>query len=224
MRVLLIEDNIELADITALNLKKHGFAVDVAYSGEEALCLFEGNGEYDVVILDLILPDIEGTKLLQDLKSMVQNVPVLALTARDGEEDRISGIQMGFDDYMTKPFSHYELAARLRLLTRSRPYQADETIKIGPLQINHKKQTTLMNGVSVKLTLNEFRLLHFLVEHKGQVVPIEKLIKLVWDRNGTNENGKVITTVSRVRAKIGDYRKNIIRTCKNGYILGEANG
>lgn len=219
MRVLLIEDNKELADFTALNLKKHSFAVDTAYSGEEALRLWEGNGEYDVIILDLILPDIDGAKLLQDLKSAAPNVPVLALTARATEEDRVNGLKKGFDDYMTKPFSHHELVARLRALYRSQHHQPAEIIEIGPLQIHSESQSVFIDRVPISLTLNEFRLLHYLAKHRGREVSIEELLKSVWDRNETNRRAKVITTISRLRAKIGDHRKNIIKTCKGGYML-----
>lgn len=222
MRILLTEDNIELADITALNLRKHGFAVDIAYSGEKARRLVEDNGPYDAIVLDLVLPDIEGTKLLEDLRAIAPKVPVLALTARDTEEDKIKGIQIGFDDYMTKPFSHHELVARLGVLFRSQHSQDAERIKIGPLQMSHGNQTTFINEVQVKLTLNEFRLLYYLATNKGRVVSMEELLALVWDSNATG-TAKIITTVSRLRKKLGDYRKNIIRTCKGGYTVVETN-
>lgn len=217
MRILFIEDDKELAKITKLNLKKHGFAVDTAFSGEQTISLLEGNGEYDVIVLDLFLPDIDGTELLKEIKLMAPYIPVLALTARDAEEDRVNGLKIGFDDYMTKPFSHHELAARLRVLYRSRRHQAEKIIKVGPLQIYPQNQTAFIKGVPIKLTTNEFRLLHYLAKHRGKVVSMEELLASVWDRNSSTGNAKVFTTISRLRNKIGDHRKKIIITCKDGY-------
>lgn len=218
---MLTEDNIELAELTAFNLKKHGFVTDIAHSGEETLCLLEGNGEYDAIILDLILPDVDGVRLLKDIKSMAPMVPVLALTAKDSEKDKVSGFQAGFDDYLTKPFSHHELAARLRVLCRWHLYQPTKKIKIGSLHINLETQTVARDGRQVKLTLNEFRVLSFLAKNKGKRVSIGELLESVWDRNSTNGSGKVITTVSRLRKKIGDYQKKIIVTRQGGYSVGD---
>lgn len=219
MRVLLTEDDQELAEITALNLKKEGLTVDVAFSGEQALRLFEDQRDYDVVVLDLNLPDIDGLELLKNLKLAVPDLPVLALTARDGEEDRVRGIQKGFDDYLTKPFSCRELASRLRVLYRSLGRQSEETIQAEFLQIHLKSRQVLVKKRLVKLSLNEFRLLAYLVERKGQLILIEELLDSVWDRNGTNGSAKVATTVSRLRAKIGDQRKRVIITGKGGYLI-----
>lgn len=214
------EDDTELAQITALNLKKYGFAVDVAFSGKEAIDLLEGDGQYDVVVLDLGLPDIDGTEVLDELRSIYADIPVLALTCRDAEEDRIKGIKIGFDDYMTKPFSHHELAARLRVLSRSRPRQPTKIIKVGPLQINPQAQVTLVKGKAVKLSLNEFRLLHDLIQKKGRLVTIEELLESIWDRNSNSSKAKVVTTISRLRKKIGDQEKRIIKTIEGDYIIG----
>lgn len=216
---MLTEDNLELAKTTALNLKELGFAVDVASSGEEALRLLENNEEYDVIVLDLILPDIDGTKLLDEIKSKAPSTPVLALTARDAEDNRIKGIQIGFDDYMTKPFSYHELAARMRVLYRSRHYRREKIIKIGSLQINPQNQTTLVNRAPVKLSLNEFRVLYYLARNRNKAVSAEELLTSVWDNNDYQGTAKVFTTISRLRAKLGDRQKNIIKTHKDGYII-----
>lgn len=224
MRILLVEDDEELAHITALNLKRLGLVVDVAFSGEEALDFLEENKGYDVkgydvVVLDLVLPDIEGTKLLKEIKSEFANIPALALTAKNAEEDRIRGIKIGFDDYLTKPFSYHELAARLRVLYRSQPNFNDEVIKIGSLQIKPASHTVFIKGNPIKLSLNEFRLLFLLAQQKGQMVSKKEILESVWDRNGLNTNGKLMTTISRLRAKIGDRQKKIIETVRNGYFI-----
>jgi len=218
MKILIVEDNIELADITALTLKKQGFAVDTAYSGEEGLRLLEGSEGYDVIILDLILPDIDGASLLKEIKSTV-NTPVLALTAKDKEEDRVEGIKIGFDDYMTKPFSHQELMARLRVLYRSQHHPASEILKASFLKIDPKNQTVFKNDAPIKLTLNEFRVLSYLVKNKSKKISMEELIESVWDINANPGRAKVITTISRLRKKIGDTHKSIVKNCKGGYTI-----
>lgn len=219
MRILLTEDNMELADLTALNLKKDGFAVDVAYSGEEATDLLEDDGKYDAIVLDLNLPDIDGMELLKKLKSAAVDVPILALTCRDAEEDRVRGIEAGFDDYMTKPFSHSELIARLRILCRLQPPRSSEAIEVGPLKIHPENQRVLVDGVSAKLTLNEFRLLHYLVKNRRKPISKKELLESVWDMNSSTGSAKLVTTISRLREKIRDYRKTIIRTCEDGYTI-----
>lgn len=218
VRILLTEDDVDLAKITAMNLKKDGFAVDTAYSGKEAWELFEGDGGYDVVVLDLNLPDIDGLELFKDLKAKSPNLRVLALTARDAEEDRVNGFKAGLDDYLVKPFSPHELAARLRVLYRSQPQSSVQIIKTGPLQINVQAQTAMVNGIPVKLSLNEFRVLHYLAKNKGEKVSIQELLESVWDRNAETKRGKVLTTVSRLRKKIGSEAK-LIKTCRGGYLV-----
>lgn len=219
MRILLTEDNIELAKITAVSLKKEGFAVDNAHSGREALTLLEDEGVYDVIILDLNLPDIDGIKLLKNLKVMAPNVPVLALTARDTEEERINGLKKGLNDYMVKPFSHRELVARLRVLYRSHGLKKPEIIKIGNLQINPQTQSVLKNEEVIDLTLNEFRVLYFLAKNRGRLVSVKELLESVWDMNSNQDGAKLFTTISRLRKKLGDYNRKIIKTQDGHYLI-----
>lgn len=220
MRILLTEDDLELAEITTQNLKKQGFAVDTVYSGEETLDLLEDNGEYDAVVLDLNLPDINGLDLLKDIKSKLPRTPVLALTCRDSEEERVSGLRAGFDDYLVKPFSHQELAARLRVLFRSRPPEPPGIIEVGHISLHPRSQTALVNNIPAGLTLNEFRLLLFLARNRGRKVTKEEILEAVWDRNANGEKSKLETTISRLRKKIGDHEKKIIKTLESGYTIG----
>lgn len=219
MRILLIEDNVELANITASSLKKQGFAVDRAFSAKEACQLIETNEEYDALILDLILPDADGMKLVKKIKSVLPKTPVLALTARGSEEDRVRGIENGFDDYLTKPFSHHELAARLRVLYRSGPHGRGEVIRTDHFRIFPRNHAVFFNKREIKLTYNEFHLLYCLAQNKGKVVSRNELLKSVWDVNAENSEDKVITAVSRLRKKIGDRDKKIIKTAQNGYLI-----
>lgn len=219
MRILLTEDNVELADITAFNLKKDGFAVDRAYTGEEALGLLEDGDVYDVIILDLNLPDIDGIELLKDLKSIAPNVPVLALTARDTVKDRINGLKKGLDDYLVKPFSHRELVARLRVLYRSHQVGNPKIIKVGDLQINPQSQSVFRNGKVIRLTLNEFRVLYYLAENRGKLVLTKELLVSVWDMNSDGKKAKLFTTISRLRKKLGDHNQKIIRTQDGHYAI-----
>lgn len=221
MRVLLTEDDVDLAEVTAQNLKKHGFAVDQAHSGEEALNLLEDNGEYDAIVLDLNLPDIDGLDLLKELKARAPQTPILALTARDAEADRVGGLQAGFDDYIVKPFSHQELAARLRVLLRSQPPSPPEIIEVGPITLHLQSQIALVNHMPVELTLTEFRLLLFLARNQGRKVSKEEILATVWDRNASEEKAKLETTISRLRKKIGDHDKRFIKTLKSGYTIDQ---
>lgn len=220
MRILLVEDDFELGKITTLNLKREGFTVDLVYLGRDAIRALEEDGEYDVIVLDLVLPDVEGTKVLEKIKSTYPKTPVLALTGKDQEDDRINGINIGFDDYLTKPFSCLELVARLRVLYRSISPFPEEILKIGPLSLHPKTQTAFKNESLISLTLSEFRLLEYLFKNKERFVSSEELSTTVWDRNGINGKAKVITAISRLRKKISDHYKKIIKTVNGGYLLG----
>lgn len=221
MKILMVEDDRDLAEFTKKNLKKHGFVIDQAYSGEEALCFLETEEGYDVAILDLILPDTNGKKLLKKIKSLYPEIPILALTAKGSKADKIEGIKIGFDDYMTKPFSHHELVARLRVLHRLARQPRQKSIKVGRLKIIPDSQKVLVNDKPVKLSLNEFRLLSLLAQHQGQWLSVEKLLELIWDRNSHVNFGKVFTAISRLRKKLGDSRRLIIKTSQKGYKIGQ---
>ncbi len=220
MRILLTEDDPELAHLTSRNLKKQGFAIDLAFSGQEALDFLQSGETYDAVVLDLNLPDIDGMKLLRKFKLDSPQTPIMALTARDALEDKIAGLQNGFDDYLTKPFSVVELAARLKVLCRLLKKEKNKFIKIGPLKIFPKKHKVLVKQKPVKLSLNEFRLLYFLAQNQGQKISAEKLLASVWDINLVNDQARLLTTMSRLRKKIGDRKKQIIKTVAGGYIIG----
>lgn len=220
MKILFIEDDTELAEVTALNLEKDGLVVDLAHLGKEALGLLEDSKAYDAIVLDLNLPDIEGMELLKMIKSMVPEIPVLALTARKSEEEKVNGLRQGFDDYVTKPFSHHELAARLRVLYRSKSSPSFDFIKIGSLRIESEAQTVLKNGVPLKLTLTEFRLLNYLAQNKNQWVSKKELLETIWDMNCDIREAKLLTAISRLRKKLSDQDKKIIKTSRNGYFIG----
>ncbi len=223
MRVLIVEDNEELAKITAHNLEKQGFAVDLAFTGEEAIRTISEEDGVDVVVLDLGLPDIDGMKLINKLKTLSGGLPVMALTARDGEDDRVRGIEEGFDDYMVKPFSNVELGARIKVLCRSRKRGDKHVLKVGVVRLELEGQKVLVGGEKVALSLTEFRLLYYLLQHQGREVPQGELMEAVWDRNmSVRSNGKLTTTISRLRKKLGKKGQKIIKTCQGGYAADEA--
>jgi DNA-binding response OmpR family regulator len=219
MRILLTEDNLELAQLTARNLSQQGFAVDLTSSGKETLQLLKDGEIFDVLVLDLNLPDIDGLKLLTQIKKVVPQTPVLALTCRDKEEEKVTGLQIGFDDYMTKPFSSYELAARLRVLSRLPQKNNQQNLTIGPLKIAPPTHKVSFQGKKIDLSLNEFRLLCTLAQNAGQKVSCQKLLESVWDMNTPGDKAKLLTTISRLRSKLKDKKKAIIKTVPDGYLL-----
>jgi len=177
MRILLTEDDVELADNTAKYLKNRDFAVDVAYSGEEALEMIEA--DYDVIVLDLNLPDTNGIKLMKDIKSKNRNTPILALTARDTEEDKLEGLRKGFDDYVTKPFSLKELIVRLGVLYRSKKKKTGKPLRFKDFLIDSQKQTISCGLSEIKLSLSEFRLFHYMVERCGRKISKKELLETI---------------------------------------------
>lgn len=219
MRILLVEDDQDLAEVTAQNLRQHGFVADTVGLGSAALDLIAEGVSFDALVLDLKLPDADGLDLLPDLKKAAPQTPVLALTARDSEEDRILGLERGFDDYLTKPFSHRELAARLRVLCRSRGQRLGKKLQVGVLKIDSESHEVWVRRIPVKLTLNEYRILLLLAKSAGRVVTLRELLDSVWDMNADSDKARLLTTISRLRGKLGDRSKTLVETRPGGYLL-----
>src|SRR3979411_1050577 len=169
MRLLLIEDLARLQSSVGLGLRKAGYAVDVSGDGEEGLWLAESN-EYDAIILDLMLPKLDGLALLRSLRAKENSTHVLILTAKDTVENRVNGLQAGADDYLVKPFAFEELLARVQALCRRSYQHKNPKIDIGDLEIDTVARVALRNGKPIELTPREFRLLEYLAARPGQVV------------------------------------------------------
>ncbi len=206
-RILVVDDEPDIIELVSYNLKKEGFDVSSASDGEEALSKIRTDN-YDLVILDLMLPGIQGTEICRMLRNdpKTQRLPVIMLTAKGEEIDRILGLEIGADDYLTKPFSPRELAARIRAILRRVGEQAprDKVIRVKDLTINLETYAVSKRGSRVDLSATEFRLLLYLVERRGKVFSREQLLDAVWKDEGIVEPRTVDVHVRRLRAQIED--------------------
>lgn len=205
--ILIVDDEPDIIALVSYNLKKEGFAITAAYDGGEALASLEKT-EFDVVILDLMLPDIHGMEICRILRAApkTKNIPVIMLTAKGEEYDRIQGLDIGADDYMTKPFSPRELVARVRAVLRRAGEQqhSGQVVTIGDLTINKETYTVTKKNRPLDLSATEFRLLLYLVERKGRVFSRGQLLDAVWKDETFVEPRTVDVHIRRLRTQIED--------------------
>jgi two-component system OmpR family response regulator len=216
MRVLLVEDDQDLQRLLKRALGDAGYVVDVAGDGEEGHYL--GDTEpYDVVILDLGLPKMDGVRVLEKWRKSGRTMPVLILTARDRWSDKVAGFDAGADDYLAKPFYTEELLARVRALLRRAAGIATSEIEIGPLRIDTRASRVTLDGNPVKLTSLEYRLLAYLAHHKGKVVSRTELVEHLYDQDFDRDSNTIEVFVGRLRKKLD---ANLIQTVRGlGYSL-----
>lgn len=201
MRILLVEDDETLASQTAQNLKDAGYTVDLAHDGEEGH--FLGDTEpYDAIILDLGLPIIDGASILKKWRSDGRLTPVLILTARDSWTDKVDGLDAGADDYLVKPFVFEELLARLRALIRRSAGQSTSTLTTGPVMLDTRNGKVTVDGRSVKLTAQEFKLLSYLMHHDGKLVSRTELTEHIYDQDFDKDSNTIEVFVNRIRKKL----------------------
>ena len=204
-RILLVEDEESLADPLAFLLKKEGFDVVIAPDGPTALVEFERN-EIDIVLLDLMLPGMSGTDVCRRLRSM-SSVPVIMVTARDSEIDKVVGLELGADDYVTKPYSSRELIARIRAVLRRGGDVDDDggdtqVLSAGRVRMDVERHTVAVDGVEVAMPLKEFDLLEYLLRNTGRVLTRSQLIDRVWGADYVGDTKTLDVHVKRLRAKI----------------------
>ncbi|MDF2626861.1 MAG: two-component response regulator [Symbiobacteriaceae bacterium] len=207
-RILVVDDERPIADILKFNLEREGFEVDVAYDGEEAVHKARQSA-FNLVILDIMLPKLDGFSVCKDIRSH-SSVPILMLSAKEAEVDKVLGLELGADDYVVKPFSPRELVARVRaILRRLRPapepptdHQADQVLRGGPLMLNLTSYDVMKGDMVIELTPREFELLRHLVSHAGQVFAREALLQEVWGYDYYGDVRTVDVTVRRLREKI----------------------
>lgn len=225
MRVLLVEDEPDAARILAKGLREEAYAVDVAGDGERALESAFVN-DYDLVILDIMLPGRDGFEVCRELRAGGSAVPVLMLTARDAVEDRIAGLDTGADDYLTKPFDFEELLARARALLRRKPALLPAVIRVSDLAVDTKARRVSRGGRDVELTAKEYALLEYLARRAGEVVSRSDIAEHVWDETYDPFSKVIEVFIQRLRRKVdGGRRPKLIRTRRGeGYMLtaGEA--
>ena len=205
-RVLVVEDEESYSEALSYMLRKEGFEVAIAENGDDALKEFDRNGA-DIVLLDLMLPGIPGTEVCRQIRN-TSTVPVIMVSAKDDEVDKVVGLELGADDYVTKPFELPELVARIRaVLRRSSVTPAEQTIDVHDLVIDPTAFTVTKGGEEVKLTATEFRLLLELAQHPKQVFTRELLLELVWNYEYLGDSRLVDVAVQRLRSKIEDDAK-----------------
>ena len=210
MRILVVEDDADLSRQLKDALKDVGYAVDVANDGEEGHHL--GDTEpYDAVILDLGLPVINGVSVLQKWRADGKKFPVLILTARDQWSEKVAGFDAGADDYLTKPFHTEELMARLRALLRRAAGHTTDTIDIGGLSVDNRSARAFVDGMSIKLTSHEFRLLSYMATHRGRVISRTELVEHIYDQDFDRDSNTIEVFVGRLRRKIGTDRIETVR-------------
>ena len=210
MRILVVDDDPDLSRQLKEALTDVGYAVDIAGDGEEGHHL--GDTEpYDAVVLDLGLPVIDGVSVLQKWRSDGKKFPVLILTARDQWSEKVAGFDAGADDYLTKPFHTEELMARLRALLRRAAGHTTDTIDIGELSVDNRAARAFVNGMAVKLTSHEFRLLSYMATHRGRVISRTELVEHIYDQDFDRDSNTIEVFVGRLRRKIGTNRIETVR-------------
>lgn len=221
MRLLLVEDYAPLRESIAKGLRDSGFAVDVAEDGEEGLWYANGH-EYDALILDIMLPKLDGLSLLKKLRTQQSQTHVLLLTARDSVEDRINGLNAGADDYLVKPFVFEELLARINALLRRKYQQKSTTIEANGLTINTATQTVQFKNNNIQLSAREYALLHFLVLRKGEIVSRAEIWDHLYEFHSSTSSNVVDVYISFLRRKLSPLTPvRLIRTHRGrGYSFG----
>jgi two-component system copper resistance phosphate regulon response regulator CusR len=222
MRCLLVEDEKKVADFVARGLKADRYVVDVAYDGNQGWELASQH-DYDLVILDLMLPGLSGTELLERLRAKDSSTPVLILTAKDATADKVKHFEAGADDYLTKPFAFAELQVRAKALLRRRPSSQTNVLRAADLELDRLSQQVRRAGKRINLTSKEYALLEYLLLNAGRVVSRTMIIEHVWDQSFQGLTNIVDVYVRHLRSKIDEpYPTKLIKTVRrSGYCLSD---
>ena len=220
MKILLIEDEKKIASFIKRGLKENNYTVDVAYDGEKGFYLADIN-TYDLIILDVMLPDKDGISVCRDLRKLKIDTPVLMLTARNEVKDKVSGLDSGADDYLTKPFVFDELLARVRALSRRKRSEKTTTLKVGDLGLDQMTRKVTRAGKEIILTSREYSLLEYLMLNAGQVVTRTMISEHVWEDDFDTFTNVINVYVNYLRNKINDgYDKKLISSIRGvGYTI-----
>lgn len=221
MRILIVEDERRLANIIKKGLVENGFAVDQAFDGEEGLYLAESE-QYDLIVLDVMLPKLDGLQLCKELRKKNIKTPVLMVTAKSTTEDKVAGLDSGADDYMTKPFSFIEFRSRIHALIRRSHQETSPVLRADDLEVDPLKHVVKRREKAINLTPKEFAVLEFLLRHKGEVVSRTMIVEHVWDYNFDGMSNVVDVFVVSLRKKVdGHFKKKLIQTVHGvGYKVG----
>jgi two-component system copper resistance phosphate regulon response regulator CusR len=220
MHILIIEDEKKTSSFLRKGLTESGYVVDTEENGNEGL-LLALDINYDLIILDVMLPSRDGWSILSTLRQSGKQIPVLFLTARDAVQDRVKGLELGADDYLIKPFAFSELLARVRLLLRRAPARPSETLQIADLEIEFARQKATRGGRRLDLTPKEFALLSLLMRRAGEVLSRTFIAEQVWDINFHSDTNVIDVAIRRLRSKVDDpFEKKLINTVRGvGYVF-----
>jgi two-component system, OmpR family, copper resistance phosphate regulon response regulator CusR len=220
MKILIVEDEQKTGDYLKQGLSESGFVADLARDGIDGLHLAL-TGDYDLVVLDVMLPKLDGWQVLREIRHQGKQLPVLFLTARDQVEDRVKGLEFGADDYLVKPFAFSELLARVRALLRRGRTSEPELLQVADLELDLLRRRVTRAGKRIDLTAKEFALLELLLRRQGEVLPRSLIASQVWDMNFDSDTNVIEVAVRRLRAKIDDdFELKLIRTVRGmGYVL-----
>jgi len=220
MRILITEDEKDMADALARGLRQQGYAADIAYDGEEAMAMVEVN-DYDLIILDLNLPKIDGVEVCQRIRAAGSPVGILMLTARSSLDDRVNGLDQGADDYLVKPFHFPELLARVRAILRREGETRDPILRIGDLVLDPNAVKGYFKGSEIVFTTKEFAILEYLMRNAGRVISQEELLEHVWNEDANMFTQTVKVHMKNIRSKLNTAGAgDLISTVKGrGYLL-----
>jgi len=220
MRLLVVEDEKKLNDLITKKLEKEYYGVDSCFDGEEAIRYVEGT-EYDAIILDIMLPKLNGFEVIKRIRAKKNKVPILLLTARDNIDDKVKGLDYGADDYLVKPFIFEELMARIRVLLRRNSGNADNVITVANLKIDLDAKTVFRDGVLIKLSGREYSILEYLIRNKGKILPRERIEDHIWNYEYEGGTNVIDVYIRYLRKKIDDsYTPKLIHTIRGlGYVL-----
>lgn len=220
MRILIVEDEINLATPLKKGIEKHGYAVDLAHDGKAGYDLASIN-PYDCIILDLNLPEMDGIEVAKKLREEGTDTPILMLTARSAQNEKIEGLEMGADDYLTKPFNYQELILRLKALIKRYHPEQTETLSAHGIELDPGKHGVTIDGKVIELNRKEFAILEYLLRNKGRVVSQEELLEKVWNQEVNIFTNTIRTQILNLRKKI-DPNKNVIQTIRGvGYKIND---
>ena len=221
MKILIVEDELKTGEYQRQGLSEAGFVVDLARDGVDGLHLALSEA-YDLAIIDVMLPGIDGWQVLQGIRRAGREMPVLFLSARDSVDDRVKGLELGADDYLVKPFAFAELLARVRtLLRRGGKVKEPETLRAADLELDLLRRRVTRAGQRIDLTAKEFSLLELLLRRQGEVLPRSLIASQVWDMNFDSDSNVIEVAIRRLRMKVDEgFETKLIRTARGmGYVL-----
>ena len=220
MRLLVVEDEKKLNELITKKLKKEYYGVDSCFDGEEAVRYVEGT-EYDAIILDIMLPKLDGFEVIKRIRAKKNKVPILLLTARDNIYDKVKGLDYGADDYLVKPFIFEELMARIRVLLRRNSGNADNVVTIANLKVDLDAKTVFRDDLLIKLSGREYSILEYLIRNKGKILSRERIEDHIWNYDYEGGTNVIDVYIRYLRKKIDDnYTPKLIHTIRGlGYVL-----